>query len=264
MKRFFWSGVFLLLAAGCGDDKATPKPVADSSESQPKQAEPQEKKTAEPIDPATTGTIRGVVRFEGTPPEREKISMAGYADCSARHQEKPLSEALLVKNGCLQNAFVQIRKGPGVDGRKFDPPKTSAALDQVGCIYTPHVVALQVGQEIQIKNSDPLLHNIDGVSKWGQGFNDAMSNKGDVKSKRFESAEILPVKCDIHPWMRSYIAVSKHPFFAVTGENGKFEIAGLPPGKYVIQAWQEMLGTQDQEITLGPKETKEISFSFKK
>lgn len=258
--------VVILLHNKFGADESPEGPPsilpADTSAPEAGEAPSKTKAPPEPIDPATVGTIWGVVKFEGTLPEREKVSMAGYADCIRQHPEKPLSETVLVRDGRLQNVVVQVRKG--LEGRRFDPPKAVAVLDQVGCIYTPHVVALQVGQGLQIKNSDPLLHNIHGVSKFGQDFNDAMSTQGDVKAKTFQFPEILPVKCDIHPWMRSYVAVSPHPFIAVTSEEGGFEIGGLPPGKYTLRAWHEALGQQDLEVTLSPTETKEISFFFRK
>jgi plastocyanin len=138
------------------------------------------------------------------------------------------------------------------------------ALDQHGCMYQPHVLGVMAGQKIDIKNSDTTNHNIHPLPQTNQEWNESQPPGSDVKVQSFPRQEVMiPVKCNIHPWMRSYIGVVSHPFFAVTGDDGTFTIKGLPPGTYTIETWHEKYGTQDQQITVGPKESKTVDFSFK-
>ncbi len=216
-------------------------------------------------DPENLGSIRGIVRYEGEVPKRKPVHMS-TAECVSTHKDSPLEEKLVVSTeGNLQYSLVYVWKG--LPKKSFDAPTSPVVLDQVGCIYIPHVIGIQQGQELQIKNSDPFMHNVLATASKNQPFNEAMNRKGDLLTKKFTEAE-LPVsfQCGVHPWMRSYAGVFKHPFFAVSDANGNFEINGLPAGEYVLRAWHEVEGlrTQDVSVKLNPKEEKEISFTFKK
>jgi hypothetical protein len=157
--------------------------------------------------------------------------------------------------------FVYVKDGPG--NRAFPPKKEQVELDQQGCVYHPHVVGVMTNQELVILNGDQTTHNIHPVPTVNREWNRSMPPGGDKLVESFPREEIMiPVKCNIHPWMRSYIGVLKHPFFAVTGEDGSFNISGLPPGDYTLAAWHEKYGTLEQKVTVGPKETKEVAFTY--
>ena len=205
--------------------------------------------------------VSGKVSFEGTPPKRRKIRMDADPVCAASHDDAVLGEEVVVgDDGGLQNVFVYV---PDVKG-DFPPPSDPAVIDQKGCHYEPHVVGVQVGQPVQILNSDKTLHNVHGMPKVNPGFNFAMPKFVKKKDHQFDSVEtMVAVKCDVHPWMSSYIGVVSNPFFAVTGPDGTFEIDGLPPGDYTIQAWQEKLGTQEAKVSVAADGTSTVDFTFK-
>ena len=157
--------------------------------------------------------------------------------------------------------FVYVKEG--LAGRKFPMPTQSITLDQHGCRYVPHVFGIQVGQTLEILNSDPTLHNIHATPKGNQEFNMGQPIQGMKFERKFSKPEIMvPFKCDVHGWMNAYVGVLEHPYFDTTGSDGKFDISTLPPGDYVIEAWHEKLGAQTQNVTIGEKETKEITFTF--
>lgn len=215
------------------------------------------------IDPATVGSIKGAIAFEGTPPAPKAVSMDSDPVCAAAPvgENTSFSSEVSVKDGKLANVFIYISQG--INGT-FDPPATAAVLDQQGCRYHPHVIGVVVNQPIQFKNSDATLHNVHATPKVNKAFNLAQATKGKVDEKKFDQPEIMiPVSCDVHGWMRSYVGVLTHPFFAVSAEDGSFNIQGVPPGEYTLTAWHETLGTQEQKVTVGQKENKEISFAFK-
>jgi plastocyanin len=176
-----------------------------------------------------------------------------------------LSETAIVgADGGLANVFVQVKKG--LRGWKFDKGTGTVSLDQKGCMYVPHLLGMQLGQALNIRNSDPIMHNIHAFDfRTGRDvFNFAQTQQGAEQKKTISRAGILQVKCDVHGWMGSYVHVVKHPFFAVTGEDGAFTLAKLPPGEYTIEAWHEKYKTRSQEVSVADGETKEIAFSFSK
>jgi plastocyanin len=166
--------------------------------------------------------------------------------------------------GELQNVFVYVKDGLG--DRTFTAPTGPVVLDQKGCRYHPHVFGIMVGQPMQILNSDPTLHNIHATPAAGQNaeFNTGQPIQGMKTDHTFTKKEVMvPFKCDVHSWMNAYVGVLDHPYFATTGGDGAFALNKLPPGTYTIEAWHEKLGTQTQSVTIGPKESKEITFTFK-
>jgi plastocyanin len=206
--------------------------------------------------------IRGTVRFEGKAPQAKAISMAADPSCAKQHTSPVMAQEVMAdEKGDLENVIVFVSEGLG-DGR-FDPPAQPAVVEQKGCMYLPHVLALRANQPLQIVNDDSTSHNIHPVPANNREWNKA-EPPGAKMEETFAREEIaIPVKCNVHPWMRGYIAVFKHPFFAVTGKDGGFDLSNLPPGTYTIKAWHEKLGTSTQKMTINANETKEISFVLK-
>jgi len=215
-----------------------------------------------------TATISGTVKFEGKAPRSRPIDMAGAdAKCAELHggkRQKP-DTVIVNENGTLRNVFVWVKSG--AEGWKFPMPDGDAKLDQKGCLYEPHVQGMRQGQSLAVKTSDPTAHNVHGFGKVNRSFNRSQpAGAGDVtiRMKRSEASPPMKVKCDIHPWMNSYVAVVPHPYFAVTGSDGSFEIPNLPPGTYVIEAWHEKYDVQEQSVTIGDNETQTLEFTYKK
>jgi plastocyanin len=186
--------------------------------------------------------------------------MSGEAVCH-RSENPPLSEDLIVNpDGTLRNVFVQVVAGLG--DRVFAPPAAAAEMDQRGCVFIPHVLAVQANQIIVFKNGDPAAHNVRAVTQRNRPFNISMSTQGRTVRRFFSEPEVVKIRCDIHAWMGAWIPVASHPFFAVTGEDGAFRIAGLPAGAYTVEAWHETLGKASRTATIAEGESHEITFTF--
>jgi hypothetical protein len=191
-----------------------------------------------------TGTVTGVVSFNGTAPAPKKIDSSADPVCGQRNPNLE-TEDTVVKDGKLANVFVYIKDGTTTDGKKvgdfkWDTPTTAAQLDQNGCHYRPHILGVQTNQKISITNSDPTTHNIHPTPKQNPEWNQSQPNGAAPIEKSFARYEVLvPVKCNQHPWMKSYIGVMKTPFFAVSADNGSFTIKGVPAGTYTVAAWHE-------------------------
>ena len=213
-----------------------------------------------PVDAATAGNIAGRISFEGPAPKPAPVRMDSDPNCA---NPGATDEAVVVgANGGLQNVFVYVKDGLG--DLRFPVPARAAVMDQQGCRYMPHVLGAQVGQPVEIVNSDPTLHNVHAIPTANQEFNTGQPIKGMKSTHTFSTKEVMvPFKCDVHGWMRAYIGVLDHPFFAVTGPDGTFSLKGLPPGTYTVEAWHETLGTQTQTVTIGASESKDVAFSFK-
>jgi hypothetical protein len=181
--------------------------------------------------------------------------------CASQHKAPEKDEEVIVgPAGELANVIVWIKNAPATP-----PPATAAVLDQKGCLYHPHVQAVQVNQPLEIKNSDATLHNVHAMPAVNSQFNEGQPVQGMVSTKKFDKVEPEPfkIKCDVHGWMKSYMIVLPHPYHGVSGMNGQYTIANLPPGNYTIEAWHEKYGKQEQNITVGPKEQKQVNFTFK-
>jgi hypothetical protein len=239
------------LAVGCSG--------TDSSKSAEPSA-PAAAPDARKVDASTAGNITGKVVLEGTPPAPTRFKMTSDPACGA---EEGHSESFVVDNGALQNVFVYIKDGLG-NKYIFDTPTEPVKLDQKNCHYTPHVLGLRVTQPLEIGNSDNTMHNVHGMPETNREFNFGQVVAGLKNTVAFTAPEVMiPFKCDVHAWMNAYIGVVNHPYFAVTGNGGKFEMKTVPPGTYTIEAWHEKLGRQTQSVTLGEKDTKDITFTFK-
>jgi hypothetical protein len=214
------------------------------------------------VDPSTAGDVRGTVTLTGAAPRNEPIRMNADPVCVKEAKGPQTQETFVVSSdGKLANVFVYVKDGLG--NYAYDPPPGGAKLDQHGCRYTPHVFGLRVGQPLEIINSDPTLHNIHATPKNNPEFNNGQPIQGMKMTHTFNNPEVMvPFKCDVHGWMNAYVGVVPHPYFAVTKEDGSFELKGLPPGTYTIEAWHERLGTMTQSVTLAEKGSQEVSFTF--
>lgn len=216
----------------------------------------------EPVDAATAGSVSGVVKFEGTPRKMRAINMAAVPNCAQLHSSPAMTEdVVLGDNGTLQNVVVYLK---GDFSRySFDPPKSSVTIDQKGCGYNPHVLALMTGQELQVVNSDRTAHNINAAPKLNRRWNESQGAGASPFTEVFARAEIgVPVKCNVHTWMKAYISVFSHPYFQVTHEDGSFRIDNVPPGTYTLAAWHELYGTKEQTITIEKKQDETVSLTF--
>jgi len=213
-----------------------------------------------PVDAATAGSLKGSITLDGTPPAAQTINRRSDPYCEQQGEAR--TQIFTVSDGGLQNVFIYVRDGLG--NLKFPVPTTPVVLDQHGCTYVPRVFGIQAGQSLEILNSDETLHNIHALPANNREFNRGQALKGLKHTHVFTTAEVMvPFKCDVHNWMNAWVGVLDHPFYAVSGTGGAFEIQGLPPGTYTIEAWHEKLGTQTQMVTIGPKEAKDLSFTFK-
>ncbi len=209
-----------------------------------------------------TAAVMGSVQFDGEAPAGKKIRLDADPFCSKKHPEGATTEDVLVNdNGTLRNVFVYVKTG--LEGNTYAAPDTPITLDQNGCRYEPHVQGMVAGQGIKVLNSDDTLHNINAQAKTNKPFNRAMPKYLKEIDETFTETEVMVrIKCDVHSWMNTYIGVVPHPFFAVTGKDGSFDLSELPAGTYTIEAWHEKYGTQTQEVTVGDGDSQEISFTF--
>lgn len=217
---------------------------------------------AQRVDQATAATVTGRVTFDGTPPLNPPVRMSGDPKCMEANASGDLRfENYVVSDGGLENVFVYVKDGLG--NYHFDTPSEPAKIDQQGCRYVPHVLGVRIGQPIEITNSDATMHNVHAVPDVNGEINFAQVRQGQMDVKMFTAPEVMvPVKCDMHPWMQAYVGVVEHPFFAVTANGGRFELKGLPPGTYTVEAWHAKGGTKTQQVEVGASESKEIGFVF--
>lgn len=214
-----------------------------------------------PVDAATAGNITGSIAFEGMAPTMDVIDMDDEEVCAEKHMSTPMMEVVVVNdNGTLANVFVYVKEG--LESLQFPTPSEPVLLDQNGCVYVPHVLGVMTGQDITIRNSDGLLHNINASPTEQRGFNTSQPTNME-STRNFGTAEVMvPLRCDVHGWMTAYIGVLDHPFHSVSGSDGTFNLSTLPPGDYVIEVWHEQYGAQTQNVTVVTGETAEITFTF--
>ncbi len=194
--------------------------------------------------------LSGTVTFNGPRPERTILLTESDAKCTVLHTDDPLlsDSEIVSEDGGVKNVFVYIKEPPEGD---YPVPEQQAVLDQVDCRYIPHVLGVQVGQEISVRNSDPTLHNVRSFTRENRPFNNSQPAGAAPRIKKFNNAELaIRMKCDIHPWMTAFIFAVDHPFFATTDENGAYAIRDLPPGEYTLIAWHEKYGEQETTVTI--------------
>ena len=214
------------------------------------------------VDPATAGTITGMIMLDGDAPPADAIQMAADPNCARMHESAVMTEFVITDmEGGLQNAFVYLKGG--LEGMSFPTPSEPVILNQEGCVYVPHVLGLQVGQPLEILNSDMTLHNIHATPSSNREFNIGQPVQNMSTTRTFDTVEVMvPFKCDVHRWMNSYAGVLDHPYFAVSGADGSFSIGNVPPGDYTVGVWHERLGEMDMAVTVGESATVDASFTF--
>ncbi|MGE3497595.1 MAG: hypothetical protein AB7N53_06835 [Candidatus Binatia bacterium] len=234
-----------VLLSACSDAGSRPAPPANVT----------------PVDLSTAGTIAVRVRYAGAAPQRKPINMSGVPACAAMHSEPVYDRSLLVSDGRLANAVVYIKSGLG--DRAFTPPNEPVVIDQRGCLYTPHVAAVMVGQPLQFRNSDKEPHNVHSRPKIADAWNFYMGPQGSTRDVFINKPEMaIPVGCDIHPWMRAYVSAFAHPYFAITPADGAATLQPVPPGEYVVGVWHETLGEQEKPVTVTPRGAADLQFDY--
>jgi plastocyanin len=243
-----------LLLTGCS---ARPTPQATPA------AQPKPTPVYFHPDPATASTLKGTIRFTGKRPQPKLIDMSDDPACVAAHKGKAYAQTLMVApNGDLENAFIYVKSG--LEGKTFEVPTTPVTIDQAGCWFHPRVLGIQVDQTLEVINSDPVTHNIHPMAVINREWNHSQGPGDPPISRHFAKPEVMiPVKCNIHSWMRAYIGVVANPYFAVSKDDGTFTIPNLPPGTYTIAVWQEKLGTQERQVTVAPHANTLANLTFK-
>jgi plastocyanin len=252
--QFVLASVLALAIVGCGGSKKEEPQIAAPAAAS---------SSTKTVDQATAGSVTGSVTLDGKAPAVKPINMSAEPYCQKAHSTPVVPPEVVVGDkGQLANVVIFVKDGLG--DYMFHAPSDSVTLNQQGCMYDPHVIALMAGQTLSVKNSDQTTHNIHPMPKDNRDWNKSQAPGASPIDDSFARAELaIPVKCNVHPWMKSYIFVFKHPYYAVTGKDGKFELKGLPPGTYTIEAWQEKYGSVDQTVTIGPKDSKAVKFTFK-
>lgn len=211
---------------------------------------------------AQAAVLNGKVLFEGEAPAPKPINFGAEKQCAVMHGDAmPFTEELVINpNKTVKWALVYIKEGAAA----VPAPDGSVEVDQKGCMFVPHVAVARAGQKIVFKNSDAILHNVRAESKINKAFNIAQPIQGMTTAKTFAQPEIgIKMRCDVHFWMASYVHVLDNPYYAVTGEDGSFEIKDLPAGTYTVEVWHEKLGAQTAQITVTDAETKTSDFTLK-
>jgi len=258
--RNVWIGTIgVALAASvvaCGGGEPSNKSAEPSS--------PAGTPSGEKVDTSKAGNVTGTVTVDGAVPKNDAIKMNADPVCVKENKDPQFQTTYVVGSDgkSLGNVFVYVKDGLG--NYVYDTPTDKATIDQKQCRYHPHVFGMRVNQPLEIVNSDPTLHNIHAIPKNNSEFNNGQPIQGMKMTHTFSKPEVMvPFKCDVHGWMNAYVGVLDHPYFAVTKDDGKFELKDVPAGTYTVTAWHEKLGTQDQKVTLGEKESKEVNFTFK-
>jgi hypothetical protein len=215
-------------------------------------------------DPATVGTVTGRITVEGAVPPAALFRLDADPKCAAMGEgDRRADESILLgEDNTLRNVFVYVKDG--LPPRMYPVPTTPVVLDQQQCRYLPRVLGVQVGQQLTIRNSDPLLHNVRSVGVINDTFDIGTPVQGMEVPRTFATREVMvPVTCNVHAWMHAYLGVLEHPFFAVSDEAGRFSIGQLPPGTYTIEFWHERFGTATQQVTVAAQQTHDLAFSYK-
>jgi hypothetical protein len=215
-------------------------------------------------DPANGGIVTGTIVVDGTVPPAEIIRLDGDPKCESLAAGEPRrAEYVVMGDGnTLQNVFVYVKDG--LPGRMYPVPSEPVVLDQQKCRYVPRVLGVQVGQQLTIKNSDPLLHNVRAEGAINEPFDIGTPVQGMEVKRTFVTREVMvPFKCNVHAWMNAYVGVLEHPYFAVSDTSGRFALPKLPPGTYTIEIWHERFGAQTQQVTVAASETRDLTFTYK-
>jgi plastocyanin len=254
MRRALIGGMVLtLVACGKKDESASATPEGGAP--------------ATPAAGAATtalagGSVTGHVKFDGAPPANPTIDMSEEAACKGKYTGPAVDPVVKVANGMLGNVVVYVKSGLPA-GQTYPVPNEAVIIDQQGCLYHPRALAIMAGQKLEIKNSDPVLHNIKAVPTKNRPFNISQPTEGMSTTRTFTTPEEnVPVECNVHGWMHSNIMVLSHPFFAVSGDDGSFTIKGLPAGTYEIEARHAKLGSKTMSVTVPADGAGTADFTF--
>jgi plastocyanin len=237
-------------------DKSVSSDSSTASES-PKPAS----KEKRAIDPKTVGTIHGVIKLDGTPPERKEMAIGSTAGCE-HHPVPPLTEDVIAKDGRLANVFVYVKSG--ADEWIVPPAEAgNVVLNQNGCMYRPRVMGMRVGQKLAVHNSDAATHNVHARPTRNDAFNQTqVPSSPDIEWTPTKAEASVAFTCDIHPWMKAWVFVRDNSWFAVSGDDGSFSIGGVPPGEYTLEAWHEKYGKKTAKVVVPASGTGEASMAF--
>lgn len=232
--------VLLTLAVGAGcNNKKTGGDAA---------AKPKPEKPA----PTGSGVIQGVVKFTGDAPPPEPWGGTSISDCRTLHEDK--IQLVKVADGKLQDAFIYVKAG--LPEGYYETPDKPVVVDQKGCEFIPRVLGSMAGQPIEFGNSDAFMHNVKSP-EWNQG----LATKGvKMQLKLQDEGVMVPIRCDVHPWMRAFVGVLPHPYFDVSKADGSFKLSGLVDGEYTVALWHEKLGTQEQKVKVAGGAPAQLDF----
>ncbi len=207
------------------------------------------------------GTISGKVTYTGTPAKQKSIDMSKEPSCAKQHATPVTVESVVTgTNNALENVVVYVSSGAPDDGQV---PAQAVTFEQKGCQYIPHVLPMHVNQELKVVNSDQTSHNIHPLAKVNREWNKSQPPGTPPLSEKYDKAEFISVKCNVHPWMHGIFAVLSTNHYDLSKGEGEFKLPNLPPGKYTITAWHEDYGTQTADVTITGNETKDVNFTFK-
>jgi plastocyanin len=208
---------------------------------------------------AAGGAVTGSVKLNGKPPEAAPINMKADPFCAKQPSGKD-EEVVVGKGGELKNVVVRIAKGVS---NPPPAPSTPAVVDQNGCMYHPRIVVAQAGQPVEIRNSDMTMHNVHTYKGNQTLFNLAHVQGTPPKTKKFPTVgDVVKFRCDVHPWMTGYVLVTDNPYYVVTADDGKFNLTGIPAGKYTVEAWHEKYGTLTKDVTVAEGKPVELKLEF--
>lgn len=250
-----------LVAAGCGG-AAAPAP-AGASGPKPAATPPPQKAQApaaaayEAITVSSGAAIAGVVSFSGTPPKPETLAVD--KDKEICGDSKPSEKLIVSSAGGIKSAVVSIK---GIaKGKAMTFPGT-VTLDQKDCLYTPHMLIGRVGGNLDVRNGDPMMHNVHSFPFDNPSINRAQPKGSQPIAAALKLPEIYKVGCDIHKWMSAWVVAAEHPYYVITGDDGSYQVTEVPPGTYTVEVWHEALGTSTQEVTVKAGETAQVSFKL--
>ncbi len=246
----------ILTIAGCKSQPASQS--ASNATASPATATAAASAPSSAADATATGSIQGVVDFKGPVPKLATIDMTADPMCPQKAQP---SETVVVKNGKLANVFVYVKEGAPTSG--FSVPTQPVVLDQKNCRYIPHMLGIMAKQPFKITNTDQADHNIHDMPSNNPAWNETQMPTDKPIVKSFPNPEMMvPLQCNQHPWMRAYVNVMPNPFYAVSAEDGSFEIKNLPPGEYTLAAVHERFGEKTMKVKVSPKESAKADFEY--
>jgi plastocyanin len=252
MSKKLAAGFVATALAGCKPDAAIRQGAVVDGGRKPSAA----------LDPSTLGSLSGTVRLQGKIPAPVKIDTSLDPACGAGGGDN-YSEQYVVHDGKLANVYLYVKSGSPMVTASVSSHR--AIIDQKGCRYMPHVIAIQLGDFVEFRNSDMTMHTVHIIQANANGkqLDVAQGPNGAPQIVPFRDAAIMmPVRCDPHPWMNAFINVADTPFYAVTDADGHFEIKGLPAGRYELAAVHEKLGEQTMSVTVKAQDTQKADFTY--